>query len=356
MNILYLGAESANWVVSLCNEMCKQGHKVTCVVQQVDEYDKDAKIEMHPNLTRINVSFNDFFNPTIMKSKLITTITQSKFDIIFGSHAPVSPVVYDLARTYNLPWGIMLLDIPTDLMIQDRNRMIQWLYWFDIMKYANVMIFNTKIARDEYNKYTHQFFNDKHVIPYATNMPHSFRMSGADIKGDYVVSVCRIHPNKNCKEIAHALSFLEKPLGYIAIGRDNGEVALIKEICEKNNIDFKHFPNVTEEQKYEIIKNSSMMIYPQATKYIGGLSPFEAMFCGKPVLVRNYNVLRDLYQDHAIYYSNGPKNLAEKIAYVHNMKRNKNDLEVSCKHALVTADFTGMANKMLSVIQGVARR
>ena len=50
MNILYLGAESANWVINLCNKFCEQGHTVTCVIQTVDEYDGENPIPLHEDI------------------------------------------------------------------------------------------------------------------------------------------------------------------------------------------------------------------------------------------------------------------------------------------------------------------
>ena len=116
MNILYIGAESANWVTSLCDEMCQQGHTVTCVVQQEDEYDKESEHTIHENLNIIRVDWNTFFNPTLMKSKLLVTMTQNKFDVIFGSHAPVVPALVEIGKMKQIPWGVMLLDISKDLM------------------------------------------------------------------------------------------------------------------------------------------------------------------------------------------------------------------------------------------------
>ena len=96
MNILYVAAESSNWVIALCNEICKLGHKVTCVVQDSDEYDKENRLEEHPNLTRKSVSMNHFFNPTLMKSALARELITEQFDIdrkstrLNSSHIPLS--------------------------------------------------------------------------------------------------------------------------------------------------------------------------------------------------------------------------------------------------------------------------
>ena len=359
LNLLYIAAESSNWVINLCNEFCELGHTITCVVQQTDEYDSSNPIKEHKNLKRINVDFKTFFNPTLLKSKLLTTLQTQKFDMVFGSHAPISPVIADIAKTFKLPWGVMLLDIPTDLMHEDRNRMRQWLYWFDVLKYADTILFNTFIARNEYEKFTHQFFTDDHVIAYATNMIKNYDNSGIDIKGDYVVSVSRLTPIKNCKLIPEALKVLDMNLGYVCIGRDRGELNIIKKICEENNINFKHYESISENKKYELIKNSSMLIYPQQTQYIGGLSPFEGMYCGKPILVSDYPILRDLYLNFASYFdSSSAEALAQKISYTHGLKRDllKPFLEHANKHAKKIASFENMATLMIKQFEKVIKK
>ena len=200
MRILYIGAESANWIINLCNKFCEQGADVTCVVQQSDEYDKENPVKEHKKLTRINIENGKFFEPNFVFNKLLLPVKQNNFDIVFGSHMPVSPLVKGLAEKLNVPWGIMVLDIPTDLMRVDRRRMRNWLYWFDVCKYADTMIFNTRVARDEYEKFTSQYFFDDHIIPYAINMPAKYDMAGVDVKGDYILSICRLTPIKNCRD------------------------------------------------------------------------------------------------------------------------------------------------------------
>jgi len=353
MKILYLGGESANWVVNLCNELCTLGHEVTCVTQGLDEYDSENPVDLHKNLKKINVDYKDFMVADRMKNKLIVTLTNEKFDIIVGSHAPVSTAVSELSKLLGIPYVIMLLDIPTDLMRTARFRTMTWFKWFESMKFADGIIFNTYVARDEYQKYTGQYFDDSYVIPYAINMPEEYDNSGIDIKGDYVLSVCRLTDIKNCGEIALALAHLEKPLKYIAVGRDRGALANMKEACGHYNIPFEHREMVTEKEKFELIKNCAMLIYPQQTEYIAGLSPLEAMYCGKPALVRNYKILRDLYGRHAVYYNNTAASLADTISIIRGIHKRiiKPKLEEANKYVKQIASFKLMATRMNDVLK-----
>lgn len=350
MRILYFGGESANWVINLCNEMCKQGHEVTCVVQQLDEYDKDNPIKEHENLTRINVDYNTMFSPDKMLKKIVEL--NKTFDIVYGSHTPVSPVVNTIARTYSIPWGIMILDVPVNQMNEERGRMLQWQYWFDVMKYANSITFNTFVARDAYYDFTHQWFPDENVITYAVNVPDKFVKSGINIKGDYVVSAFRLTTQKNANLITRALARLNLPIKQVVIGRDNGDLKVIKDIAERNGVEVIYKEMVTEEEKYELIKNSLCLVYPQKSAYIGGLSPWEGMIIGKPTIVSDYKVLRDLFGDEIIYVdSEDSEELAKEIAYLYAKDKDDIFLEYQSNKALREASFEKMAKKLLKVFE-----
>ena len=362
MNIIYVAGESSDFVLNLCNKFCEKGHNVTCVVQNEDSYDRDEPVVEHKNLTRIDVSYSVLFSGKGLVEQLKDVISNTKTDIIFGSHAPMAPLIQYLANLYKIPWGIMILDIPSDLMYAQRKRMKQWLLWFDTMKMADAIIFNTNIARDEYDRFTGQWFNEAYVIPYAINTPEKFDMSGVDIKGDYVISVCRLTYQKNCSIIPKALSLLNMPKKYIAIGKVSHppELEEIKKICKENDIEFEHHEMITETKKFELIRDSAMVIYPQESEYIGGLNPFEGMFCGKSVIANDYKVLRDLYTDYAIYFNNTPEDLATKIAYVYNKKittpRHNLKMELARRWVDETATFDKMAEGMLNIFEKIRRK
>jgi len=359
MNVLYVGAESANWIINLCNEICKLGHTVTVVVQQLDEYDKDNPMKEHKNMGRVNLPFKTFIHPRLLQEQLEKILKKEKFDFIFGSHAPVCPAVVLIGKKYKIPTGIMLLDIPTDAIRLQEFRQIQWQYWFPFLKKADLMITNTHIARDEFAKYTGIMLPDKNVITYAINTDSKYDKIGIDIKGDYVISVCRLHPNKNCTIIPRALSLLDNNLKYVAIGRDSGDLNPVKEYCKECNIGFEHYPMVSEEKKFELIKNSTALIYPQKTPFIGGLSPYEAMYIGKPTIVPELKVLTDLYENHAFYFKNNDiYDLANMIAVIHDYKRKvlKPRLIAANNHAKTEATFEVMAKKLTERMQEVVRQ
>lgn len=262
-----------------------------------------------------------------------------------------------MAEKLTLPWTMMILDIPTDLIEKDEKRYKMWEKHFEILKDANSVIFNTWIARQQYYKWAGRETPAENVIPYAFNVVEEYDKSGIDMKGDYVLSICRLTPLKNCNAIPRALALLDTKLTYISIGRDGGDLKNIRQLCNENLIPFVHYEKVTDKEKFNLIKGCSMLIYPQNTKYIGGLSPLEAMYCGKPVIAKYYPVLTQLYDKHASYFNTNYE-LASQISTLHNFKREllKPGLIEANEHAKKTATFPVMAKRLLEVFEKVRNK
>jgi len=359
MRILYIAAESANWVINLCNKFCELGHQVTCIVQDSDEYDKDNPIKTHNNLTRFDIPFNTFLNVERMYHIISKHLERGEFDIAFGSHIPIAVPLVGAAKQHCVPCGIMLLDIPIDLMkIQDWRR-DNWKKLTPFIKGADLKIVNTHVAADELAVLTKTVLPEENNITYGINMPEIFNFTGVNKRGDYVISVCRLTPMKNCLLIAKALDKV-KHLGlkYVAIGRNGGQLDEIAAYCKSHSIDFEHYNTVSEIRKFELIEESAMLIYPQDSEYIGGLSPFEAMYVGKPALVPNLKVMSDLYNDNANYFTNNDEDaLGKLIEDIHNtpLESMEEELKTANEYCIENASFQQMAEKMISRMEQVAK-
>lgn len=354
MNILYLGGESGNWIVNLCNSLSKLGNIVTCVIQDSDKYED---VKPLPNVTLISLK-PDNFN----EKQIYYKILNKSFDVIMGSHVNVLKQTMDLAKILNLPWGFMVLDVPKDLIEYDRQRQKLWDNYIEALKQADLLIFNTPQALKAYQEISGQQIelNCGPPIVYAFNQIEEYKNSGSKIKGDYVLSICRLTPLKNCVIIPEALGLLEQPKKYIAIGRDGGQLNQIRESCIKYGIEFIHKENITDQEKFELIKNSLCLVYPQVSEYIGGLSPFESMYCGKPTIVPDIKVLSDLYLKYTKYYNNTVEGLASQIAKVQleRIEEYSKELveEVECGKEVITISGFAAKNNFDSMAKKIDER
>lgn len=353
MKILYIANDSVNHAVSIINELAKLGHKVVAHTMSYDYYDSNREIITHKNVTLYPRSDDSLVNPKLFFEQF----RETGFDLVFTSTVRTAHLGHMIKKHLNIPWVSMILDVPTHLIKKQPERAMMWKQHFPLLKQADTIVFNTEIARDEFFKFTKVKYPNSNIIIYPTNLPEEFYKAGIGhpLKGDakYVVSVCRLTPEKNCKIIPKALSLTKEKYNYVAIGPDQGELEEIKVRCAKEGIPFTHYSGISGKEKMDLIKHSVMMIYPQETEYIGGLPPYEGMFVGKPVLCPNYKVLHDLYGSNVCYYKkNDEKSLAIAIDYL--ATNDFGDAYNSvAEFAKRVCNYEVMANGLLKVFEDV---
>jgi glycosyltransferase involved in cell wall biosynthesis len=350
MKILYIGTETFDWVIDICNAIGEQGHEVIGIIQNKYGYNTEIK-HQGDNVRFLQVSPELTINPESF-FKLIQKVYDSKKpDFVFCSHYPNAPMVAELKLRTGCVAGAMILDVPSDLIKKDEKRQKIWQVLKNCLNSLDLVIVNTEIAREELSNILEQEIPKENMILYGIGLPAKYENSGINKKGDYVVSVCRINRIKNCVLIPQALSYLDLKLKYVAVGVDeNEEVSILKDLCERYGIEFEHKSQISDDEKFELIKNSSMLIYPQNSEYIGGLSPFEAMWCGKPAIAPDLPIYNSLYLDNAYYFdNNNARDLANKIGLVHTYKRGAFKAELLDAHDYVknNLSYATMAKKLI---------
>lgn len=354
MNILYVASESSEYVSSLCQEIAKRGHTITMVVQESDHY-TTMKEELHSNIKKIVVESNALFHPQLLESLLKEKdVFNDDYDIMFGSNTPIAPVLNYFHSILKIPWGIMIHDVPIDLIDADETRGLYWKFWLADLRSASQVCFNTYVARDEYLNLTNIYYTDDNVFTYATNISKEVSMSGSMVKGDYVVSVCRIAPHKNLSMITKALAYLNNPIKQVVIGRDSGDLHSVMSVAKEHGVEVIVKGMVSDEEKISLIQNSLCLVYPQKSAYIAGLSPWESMMIGKPTICSDYKILRDLYKNHVSYFDvNSIMELAGRINEVYTGDYNIPKLQFASDYAYEEASFSTMATKLLKIMSNI---
>jgi glycosyltransferase involved in cell wall biosynthesis len=350
MKILYIGTEAFNWVIDICNAIGEQGHEVIGIIQNKFGYDTRVKEKVN-GVSFLQLTYEMSVEPKTFYSIIKKVYEREKPDFVFCSHYPNIPIITQLKIETGCLAGAMVLDVPSDLIAKDEKRTQMWAILKQCLLRLDLVIVNTEKAREELSKILEQEVPKENMIFYGISLPPKYENSGIDKKGDYIVSVCRINRRKNCILIPQALSYLDIKLKYVAVGEDeNGEVSFIREMCNRLGIEFEHKQQVSDNEKFELIKNSSMLIYPQNSEYIGGLSPFEAMWCGKPAIVPDLPIYNSLYLDHAYYFdNNSAEDLANKIGLVHTYRRSVFKGELLDAHDYVknNLSYETMAKKLI---------
>ena len=356
MNILYIGEETRNWIILLANEIALSDNDITVVVKKYDEYDDGNRVEPIDRVTVVEVENEAFFHP-FMIDDFIEKKNMKKFDVVYGSHIIACVPVASIGKIYNIPYGMQVLDVPMDLMKQEPTRMNNWKLYRSVLKDVSSMTFITKKARDDWYLFTGKKYPDSNIITYAAIIDDKYEKTGIEVKGNYVVSACRLTPIKNINMITRALTLIDRPIKQVVIGRDRGDKLTIENIAKENNIEVIFKNSIPEDEKAQLIRDSLCVVYPQQTEYIGGLNPWEGMMIGKPVLCTDYDILKDLYENGVTYFDKtSAEALADEITKIYDNEYDKDRLREISDFAYYKACYENMAVRILDVFDKMVKK
>ena len=122
--------------------------------------------------------------------------------------------------------------------------------------------------------------------------------SWKNTKDKYILFVGGNSKRKNLKKLISAfLKLNDKSIKLKVVG------SIIKHLESDNflkNDNIEYLGNVSNNELVNLYFNAKMLVFPSF--YEGfGLPPLEAMSCGCPVIISDIPVLRELYDDAALY-------------------------------------------------------
>ena len=123
-------------------------------------------------------------------------------------------------------------------------------------------------------------------------------------------------------------------------------------IYKHNNIEY--LDNVSNSELFNLYSNAKILVFPSF--YEGfGLPPLEAMSCGCPVIISNIPVLKELYEDAALYInpndSQDIKNMILKI--LNNVDIKNNLVELGLKQS-EKYSWEKSSNKIIDLIRDLS--
>ena len=170
---------------------------------------------------------------------------------------------------------------------------------------------------------------------------------------DYLLFVGGLSKRKNLKNLINAFIELNnKNIKLKVIGADVNHL-VSDSINQYSNIEY--IDDVSDEQLTKLYSNAKMLVFPSF--YEGfGLPPLEAMSCGCPVVISNIPVLRELYENSALYinpYSvEDIKNTISNLLNDNNLSNSlvKRGLEQSKKYS-----WKKSGNQIIHLIEDVSK-
>ena len=280
-------------------------------------------------------------------------------DIILGMDQSVAPVVAAAKKHGNRPALCMFLDFPKHVIDEgspvDYNPEYAQRYysWLAAGYELDNIIFNNSIACTEIKSRRN---TDTELVWYPLCNLDQIKQTTKkiDLEDPYVVSCHRFVAYKGTEYLVKALYGMNIKYQAISVS-GNIEKQVEADAINKLGDQFVYIKQAPEKQKLKLISNAMLLCYPQVTHWVGGLSPLEAMALKTPVVCFDFPVLRELYEDCAIYAK--PKDvddLQEKILNVLNGDFDTTILKSARNRVFKHFTPEAMAKKLTKVLEKYA--
>lgn len=353
MNILAFGNGSlsvASQEVKLSIEWARNGHKVYLLCNANYRLFDVGDIPSHENLIIIDMPYNQYRYEYLQ--------IDDKIDVCFGFDQSVCPFVADYKQRTKIKSFCMFLDFPShvidgkDPFNYNYGYSQRYFYWLQCSLEIDGIIFNNSVAVEEYYK---RYRRQPHLVFYAISDDNYLNSVKEKIPSkDFIVGCHRLIYYKGTTYVLQALKKLNYNYEHLYVSGDPKEIETCKSLSRefKSNVLFKE--KIGELEKMDRIWNAKLLVYPQITEWIGGLSILEGWSVNTPGICFDYPVLRELYQDCVLYAK--PKStldLREKIDLLYKDEAcNKEFAEKGYKR--FKQEFTReiMANRLLKIFNG----
>ena len=132
-------------------------------------------------------------------------------------------------------------------------------------------------------------------------------------KDSYLFYVGSLYPHKNVDFLVKCLSDINKQL--VIVGKEDQFTKKLKELVNNLNLDFKvKILGFVEDDELSLLYQNAFAFVSPTLEEGFGLPGLEAMAYGCPVIVSDLPVLREIYQDSALFFEvNNKIDLLDKI-------------------------------------------
>lgn len=300
MNILVFANGSlsvAGQELKLSVEFAKLGHKVHILCNDLNKLFDVGSIEEHENL----IVYNEPYSQYRYKELYI----EDKIDVCFGMDQSVAPFVAEYKLYTNVPSYCMFLDFPihvidsVDTLTYNFDYAQRYYYWISCALQLDGVIFNNAVAVEEFRR---RYKRDAHLVWYAISNDDALdKLSVTQPSKDFFVGCNRLILYKGTDYTIKALKKLPYRYKHIFVSGDENHLNMLKSLCEEIDNEIIFYNKLGENEKMQMIYNARLLVYPQVTDWIGGLSIIEGWSVKTPGVCFDFPVLREIYGDAVLY-------------------------------------------------------
>lgn len=352
--------------------LAKKGHKITILTTKKNFITKQLKnkknitIKYRPELKviikKIGIGrINKLLKNIYLKKSLIPFLKKNKQDWIIGYLRDPAITATKLGKELNIkvanfifespPWMKEQLGEKWDEELKNKRFKNSWELTKEAYENSNVLIPNSKLSGKKCKEWISKANISEPVYPgVELNKNKLDKNQKNDSLKEYdLVYVGRLNELKNIDDLLNATKMLkdkgiELKTAIMGVGEEEKK---LKELSKELNLNINFLGEVTDEEKFSVLKNSRILAFP--TSFEGfGMPPLEGLMSGCKVICSNIPILKEIYSNNVTYFElNNIKDLAEKIKKeLTNKKSNAkiNDL-------LKKYNWTTSANKIEKILK-----
>lgn len=300
MNILIYGNIDEyrfNQEFKIACEFAKTGNDIYFVCNYRPSKIFNEDISNYSNLHLIIIAHNEYLYDYLSLNVHI--------DVCLGIDQSVVSFVADFKRKTNVLSYCFFSDFPlsiidgTDPLTYNVDYSQKFYYWLNCALEINTVIFGSKFARDQFYKV---YKKDVEVVYWSVIDENIFDQINVEPPtNDYLFGCGSISRLKGNELVLFAIE--DQPYSYQHVFTS----------YEKFYLDtFKLLANIisnrvvlhlkaSEEEKFRLVYNSKIVMYPQLTQWLGGTPIIEGMSVKTPGICFDYPIMREMYGDSVLY-------------------------------------------------------
>jgi len=241
----------------------------------------------------------------------------------------------------------------------------KFVIWYKVL-FRFFSIFTKKIitvsnfSKDELINHLPKLYKKIHVI--RLGIDHIDRIEKDDgilekyriDKGNYILAVGSLNPNKNFQIIISAINQLKNFDGQIVIAGGINKKIFSAEFDDIKG-KLKYVGYVTDEELISLYSNAKLFIFPSL--YEGfGLPPLEAMKLECPVIASNFASIPEVCRNGVIYFNPMDSNdLVNKIESIYSNKINLSDLTKKGLKIVNNYKWNNTAGELIEIIKSIQK-
>jgi len=304
------------YLVYLAYMLAEMGHKVTIISDKKAFFIKDFQyIDVADRIEWV-------VEERCRKSKWMLKAVDNDFDIVITS--PLATAGFNYSMKFGIPCFAGVFETPNYVRKYRYGDDATEGYWSGYKRgIANHAHHLFSISHESINHAKEWFDDDTMTVKFKGKydlIQPGINTWAADMveaeEQNEVVFVGRHVDFKNPNEIIFAISKIDEEIRPVVnfVGSHSSKLRIkMQKNAETVGVKIRFYANITDEEKFYIIKRSKLMIFPSVFEGFG-IPPAEALYCGKPAIVYDIPVLRGEYGDALEYVLINDENaLAAKV-------------------------------------------